>query len=75
MNLRMYSLSIKFIHFLNLRESNWFPWCSDGKASVCNAGDLGLISGSGRSLGEGNGTHSSLPREFHEQSQIKEVFA
>ena len=28
---------------------------SDGKESVCNAGDLGLIPGSGRSLGEGNG--------------------
>ena len=28
---------------------------SDGKASVCNAGDLGLIPGSGRSPGEGNG--------------------
>ena len=27
----------------------------DGKASACNAGDLGLISGSGRSPGEGNG--------------------
>ena len=41
--------------FLNLTESNWFPWCSDGKASVCSAGDLDLISGTGRSLGEGNG--------------------
>ena len=28
---------------------------SDGKASVYNAGDLGLIPGSGRSAGEGNG--------------------
>ena len=28
---------------------------SDGKASVCNAGDLGSIPGSGRSFGEGNG--------------------
>ena len=26
-----------------------------GKESACNAGDLGLILGSGRSLGEGNG--------------------
>ena len=31
------------------------PWCSDGKASACNAGDPGLIPGSGRSPGEGNG--------------------
>ena len=32
-----------------------FPFFSDGKASAYNAGDLGLISGSGRSPGEGNG--------------------
>ena len=31
-----------------------FPGGSEGKASVCNAGDLGLIPGSGRSPGEGN---------------------
>ena len=33
-----------------------FPGGSDGKASVCNAGDLGLIPGLGRSPGEGNGS-------------------
>ena len=32
--------------------------CSDGKESTCNAGDLGLISGSGRTRGEGNGNFS-----------------
>ena len=32
-----------------------FPGGSDGKGSACNAGDLGLIPGSGRSAGEGNG--------------------
>ena len=32
-----------------------FPGGSDSKESACNAGDLGLIPGSGRSLGEGNG--------------------
>ena len=32
-----------------------FPGGSDGKQSACNAGDLGLIPGSGRSPGEGNG--------------------
>ena len=36
-----------------------FPGGSDGKASVCNAGDLGSISGLGRSSGEGNAAHSS----------------
>ena len=32
-----------------------FPRGSDGKASTYNAGDLGSVSGSGRSPGEGNG--------------------
>ena len=32
-----------------------FPGGSDGKESVCNAGDLGSIPGLGRSPGEGNG--------------------
>ena len=32
-----------------------FPGGSDGTESTCNAGDLGLIPGSGRSPGEGNG--------------------
>ena len=32
-----------------------FPGGSDGKESACNAGDQGLIPGSGRSPGEGNG--------------------
>ena len=32
-----------------------FPGGSDGKESACNAGDPGLILGSGRSPGEGNG--------------------
>ena len=40
-----------------------FPGGSDGKESACNAGDLGLIPGSGRSPGEGKGyplQHSGL---------------
>ena len=32
-----------------------FPGGSDGKEYACNAGDPGLIPGSGRSPGEGNG--------------------
>jgi len=32
-----------------------FPGGSEVNASACNAGDLGLIPGSGRSPGEGNG--------------------
>ena len=33
-----------------------FPGASDGKVSALNVGDPGLISGSGRSPGEGNGS-------------------
>ena len=33
----------------------WTSGGSDGKESTCNAGDQGLIPGSGRSPGEGNG--------------------
>ena len=32
-----------------------FPGGSDSKESACNAGDLGVITESGRSPGEGNG--------------------
>ena len=32
-----------------------FPGGLDGKASACNVGDLSLISGLGRSPGEGKG--------------------
>ena len=40
-----------------------FPCGSAGKESTCSAGDLGLISGLGKSPGEGNGyplQHSGL---------------
>ena len=37
-----------------------FPGGSDRKESTCNVGDLGLISGLGRSPGEGHGNHSSV---------------
>ena len=40
----------------NLRDQpEGFPSSSVGKESAYNAGDLGLIPGSGRSSGEGNG--------------------
>ena len=35
--------------------SSIIPGGSDSKVSACNVGDLGLIPGSGRSPGEGNG--------------------
>ena len=42
------------------------PWWLRGKESVCNAGDQGLIPGSGRSPGEGNS--NSLPYSCLENS-------
>ena len=41
--------------FVNHISYKGFPDGSEGKESGCNEGDLGLIPGSGRSLGEGNG--------------------
>ena len=46
------NIHVKNIALLTLND---FPGGSDGKASVYNAGDPGLIPGSGRSPGEGNG--------------------
>ena len=40
---------------ITTEETQGFPGGSDGKESACNAGDLGSISGLGRSPGEGNG--------------------
>ena len=39
----------------DMPQAEHFPGGPDGKASVYNAGDLGLIPGSGRFPGEGNG--------------------
>ena len=44
-----------------------FPGGSDSKETACNAGDLGLIPGLGRSSGEGNGNplqYSCLKNPF-----------
>ena len=48
-------------YWLQFLYLTWgFPDSSVGKESTCNAGDLGLIPGSGRSAGEGIGYHSSI---------------
>ena len=50
---------------------SWVPPCSsDGKESACNVGDLGLLPGSGRSPGEGNG--NPLQYSCLENSKDKE---
>jgi len=49
-----------------------FPGGSDAKESACNAGDLGLIPGLGRSPGERNGNPFQLflPGKSHEQRSM-----
>ena len=42
-------------YLYSLFHPSGFPGGSEVKASACNVGDLGLIPGSGRSPGEGNG--------------------
>ena len=53
----------------------WDFWWLNGKESACSAGDLGLIHGSGRSIGERNGfcgipTPVFLPGEFNGQRSL-----
>ena len=43
-----------FLRLFSCREDTGFPGGSGGKESTCNAGDVDLIPGSGRSPGEGN---------------------
>jgi len=44
-----------FQYYVIVRVNLDFPGGSDGKAFAYNAGDVGSIPGSGRSLGEENG--------------------
>ena len=43
-----------------MESSGGLPGGSDSKESACNAGDEGLIPGSGRSLEKEMATHSSI---------------
>ena len=48
--------AVQSLHKTDLHSVFWgFPGGSESKESTCNAGELGLIPGSGRSPGEGNG--------------------
>ena len=47
---------VQSLHKADLHSVIWgFPGGSESKESTCNAGELGLIPGSGRSPGEGKG--------------------
>ena len=57
-----------------------FPGDSDGKESACNVGDPGLIPGSGRSPGEGNGNplqdsclENPMDRGIEEPSRLQSM--
>ena len=73
-SLPLFSSGVESIfHMLHLGLQTWFvlinrgfPAGSDCKESACNAGDLGLIPGLGRSPGEGNGNtlHSAYLENF-----------
>ena len=54
---------------LLFKEVGGFPDSSVGKESVCNAGDPGLIPGSGRSTGEGIG----YPLQYSWASLVAQV--
>ena len=50
-----YIIKLYVVYFVHLKRLMGFPDSSVGKESACNAGDLSLIPGSGRSAGEGIG--------------------
>ena len=51
-----------------------FPGGSDYKESACNVGDLDSVSGSGRSLGEGNGyQYSCLENSMEEPARLQSM--
>ena len=55
------SFKLRYVHI----HEFGFPGGSAGKESSCNVGNLGSISGLGRSPGEGKGTPVFWPGEFH----------
>ena len=48
------------VYLLKGKNGRGFPSGLDRKEFACNAGDPGLIPGSGRSPGEGSDNHSSI---------------
>ena len=59
------------ILLMGFKTLKGFPNVSDGKESACNAGNLGLIPGSGRSPGKGNGNplqYSCLEKSHGQRS-------
>ena len=59
---------------MNILSTWGFPGGSEGKASACNAGDLGSIPGSGRSPGEGNDNGNPLQYSCLENPMDRETW-
>ena len=49
-----------------------FPCGAAGKESACNAGDLGLITGLGKSPGKGQGRKQQLELDMEQQTGSKQ---
>jgi len=65
--------SLAFLYTAAFFQSNCqrgFPGVSSDEESTCNAGDVGLIPGLGRSPGEGLPTPVFLPGESHGQRSL-----
>ena len=61
---------------LTQKDPKWLPYSSVGKESTCNAGDPGLILGSGRYPGEGKGyplQYSGLEKSMDSIVQVQGV--
>ena len=75
--MRILGILIRRLHTFLIKARWGFPGSSAGKESVCNAGDPGLIPGSGRSAGEGIGyplQYSGLKNSMdwnHKESDTK----
>ena len=63
---------VSFMHWIFVVVISGFPGSSDGKESACNAGDLGLIPGLGRSPGGkyGNPLQYCCLENPHEQRSL-----
>ena len=58
--INLHSHLIQWLLIPTVGQTQVLSYGSDSKESACNAGDPGLIPGSGRSPGEGNGSNSPL---------------
>ena len=66
----------KGMYYWDTQKYGWinsFPGGSDSKEPACNAGDLGLIPGSGGSLGERNSYPLSLENPIEEPGVLQSM--